>query len=108
MRNLRRFTGAARAEIWDRIASGVSVLAIAASFGRYRSAIRAVQLATGGARPRERTRSSRSLSLVEQFMAAWCSCGRSFGPRYRCRRHWLHREAGEVPPGEPHSHRGAI
>ena len=56
MRNLRRFTGAPRAEIWDRIASGVSVLAIAASFGRYRSAIRAVQLTTGGARPRERTR----------------------------------------------------
>ena len=44
----RRFTGPERAEVWNRIRGGESVAAIASSLGRYPSAVRALQMATGG------------------------------------------------------------
>jgi len=65
-RDPRRFTQAERNEIWDRIQSGESTPSIAADFGRYPSAIRKMQLMTGGVRPSSRCRSSRALSLVER------------------------------------------
>jgi hypothetical protein len=58
MKKQRRFTGAERSEIWDRLEAGETLPSIARSFGRYPSAIRAVQLPTGGVRPYERTRAS--------------------------------------------------
>jgi transposase, IS30 family len=66
MRGPRRFTEAEKHEIWDRIAAGHSVAAIAAALGRYPSAVRAVQQTTGGVRPRSLRRSDRSLSLSER------------------------------------------
>jgi transposase-like protein len=56
MRDPRKFTGAERAEIWDRIAAGESIPKIAASFDRYPSAIRSLLRQTGGVRPPVRTR----------------------------------------------------
>jgi IS30 family transposase len=66
MRGPRRFTDAERNEIWDRIAAGHSVAAVAAAFNRYPSAIRAVVRATGGVRPSTRRRSDRALTLCER------------------------------------------
>ncbi len=65
-RDPRRFTHAERNEIWDRIQSGESVNSISVDFGRYPSAIRKMQLTTGGVRPSPRCRSTRALSLVER------------------------------------------
>ncbi len=48
MRGPRRFTPAERNEIWDRIEAGHSVAAVAAALGRFPSAVRAVQGASGG------------------------------------------------------------
>jgi hypothetical protein len=53
MRDPQRFTGAERAEIWDRIRVGESIPSIAASFNRNPSAIRSLLMATGGVRPSE-------------------------------------------------------
>ncbi|MGO9149044.1 MAG: transposase [Acidimicrobiales bacterium] len=61
-----RFTDAERNEIWDRIEAGESVASIATHFHRYPSAIRQMQLATGGVRPAVRNRSRRALSLAER------------------------------------------
>ncbi len=66
MRGPRRFTPEERHEVWDRIGAGESVNAIALSLGRYPSAIRQIQLVTGGVRPGVRRRSARALSLVER------------------------------------------
>ena len=66
MKKQKRFTGAERSEIWDRLEAGESLPSIARSFGRYPSAIRAVQLPTGGVRPYERKRSARALSMEER------------------------------------------
>src|SRR5579875_987781 len=66
MRDRRGFTGAERAEIWDRIRAGESIPSIAASFDRFPSSIRAVIGPTGGVRPPERRRSDRHLSLPER------------------------------------------
>ena len=70
MRRRRRFTGAERAEVWNRIRGGESVAAIASSLGRYPSAVRALQMATGGVCPIERRRSVRALSLEEREEAS--------------------------------------
>jgi IS30 family transposase len=66
MRGPRRFTEAEKTEIWDRIQAGQSVPTVAAAFGRYPSAVRALQKATGGVRPDVRRRHDRVLSLAER------------------------------------------
>ncbi len=66
MRGRRRFTPEERNQIWDRVGAGESVNAIALSLGRYPSAIRQMQLVTGGVRPRVPRRSARVLSLGER------------------------------------------
>lgn len=63
--NMQRFTPSERSEAWDRIPAGETAASIAASFGRYPSAIRAVMLATGGIPPTERRRADRVLTLAE-------------------------------------------
>jgi len=66
MRDPRRFTGAERAEIWDRVAGGESIPRIAASFDRYPGAVRSLLLQSGGVRPGIRTRSGRALSMDDR------------------------------------------
>jgi transposase-like protein len=66
MRRRRRFTEAERAEIWDRLEAGQTAASVAAVFGRYPSAIRALQSATGGLRPAPRRRRASALDLVER------------------------------------------
>ncbi|MGP8159775.1 MAG: helix-turn-helix domain-containing protein, partial [Candidatus Dormibacteria bacterium] len=66
MRRPRRFTEAERAEIWDRLEAGASPASVAAVFSRYPSAVRAVQLASGGVRPAPRRRRAGALDLVER------------------------------------------
>jgi len=66
LRDPRKCTGDQRAEIWDRYSAGESVRSIAASFGRYPSAVRQLLGVTGGVRPVERRRSDRNLSLEER------------------------------------------
>jgi IS30 family transposase len=66
MGNYRKFTGAEKAEIWDRLSAGETASAIASSMGRYPSAIRVFQLRTGGVRPPHRRRSDKALSLAER------------------------------------------
>jgi transposase-like protein len=66
MRGPRRFTEAEKTEVWDRIAAGHSVAAVASALGRYPSAVRALQQATGGVRPRVRRRPDRALCLIER------------------------------------------
>jgi IS30 family transposase len=65
-RKPRRWTEAQKQAIWDRLDAGEPAAAIARSLGRYPSAIRALQLATGGVRPAVRHRSLRALSLEER------------------------------------------
>jgi hypothetical protein len=48
----RRFTEAERTEIWERLALGQSGSMVARAFGRFPSAIYAVQRVTGGVRRR--------------------------------------------------------
>jgi hypothetical protein len=62
----RRFTEVERTEIWDRLELGESVSAVARSFGRFPSAIAAVQRVSGGVRPAERRRRKDSLTLAER------------------------------------------
>ena len=66
MRRRRRFTEAERAEIWDRLEAGASPASVAAVFSRYPSAVRALQLASGGVRPAARRRRAGALDLVER------------------------------------------
>jgi IS30 family transposase len=66
MKDPVKFTGAQRAEIWDRFQAGESVSSIAQRFGRYPSAIRKVIEPAGGIRPPERRRCLRNLSLDER------------------------------------------
>jgi IS30 family transposase len=65
-RKPRRWTEAQKQAIWDRLDAGEPAATIARSLGRYPSAIRALQLATGGVRPAVRHRSLRALSLEER------------------------------------------
>jgi IS30 family transposase len=62
----RRFTEAERTEIWERLALGESGRTVARAFGRYPSAIYAVQHLTGGVRPVERRRRKDALTLTER------------------------------------------
>jgi IS30 family transposase len=66
MRRRRAFTESEKTEIWDRIEAGQTPASVAAVFGRYPSAIRALQLASGGVRPGLRRRRAGSLSLSER------------------------------------------
>jgi IS30 family transposase len=61
-----RFTDAEKNEIWDRLEAGEPAAVVARSFGRYPSAIRGMQLASGGVRPAVRNRSERALSFAER------------------------------------------
>ena len=65
-RKPRRWTEAQKQAIWDRLDAGEPAATIARSLGRYPSAIRALQLATGGVRPAVRHRSLRALSLEDR------------------------------------------
>jgi IS30 family transposase len=64
--NYRKFTGAEKTAIWDRLDAGETPAAIARSMCRYPSAIRSLQLQTGGVRPGLRCRAERALSLAER------------------------------------------
>ena len=66
MRRRRAFTESEKTEIWDRIEAGQTPGSVAAVVGRYPSAIRALQQATGGVRPEPRRRRAGSLSLSER------------------------------------------
>jgi IS30 family transposase len=61
-----KYTDAMKSYIWDRYQQGDSVWSIARSFDRPSSSIHRQLSRTGGIRPPERTRSLRSLSLVER------------------------------------------
>jgi IS30 family transposase len=79
MRPPRRFTEAERAEIWARIEAGESAPSVAAALGRFPSAITALQLKTGGTRPRSRHRRENALSVdgreeISRGLAAKQSC----------------------------------
>jgi IS30 family transposase len=62
----RRFTEAERAEIWARLARGESPSMVARAFGRFPSAIYAVQRVAGGVRPAERRRRKDALTSTER------------------------------------------
>lgn len=64
-RKPRRWTEGQKQAIWDRLDAGEPAATIARSLDRYPSAIRALQLVTGGVRPALRHRSLRALSLEE-------------------------------------------
>jgi IS30 family transposase len=66
MRRRRAFTESEKTEIWDRIEAGQTPASVAAILGRYPSAIRALQQASGGVRPEPRRRRAGSLSLSER------------------------------------------
>ena len=66
MRRRRAFTESEKTEIWDRIEAGQTPASVAAVFGRYPSAIRALQQASGGVRPAPRRRRAGSLRLSER------------------------------------------
>src|SRR5438132_11648812 len=78
MRKRRAFTEAEKTEIWDRIEAGQTPASVATAFGRYPSAIRALQQASGGGRPEPRRRRRASLSLAErEEVSRGLSAGRS-------------------------------
>lgn len=66
MEKWERFNLDQRREIWDRFEAGESMSTIAGTFDRFPSAVRELVLRSGGVRPRERTRSSRCLSVGER------------------------------------------
>jgi IS30 family transposase len=66
MRRRRAFTESEKTEIWDRVEAGQTPASVAAVLGRYPSAIRALQQASGGVRPEPRRRRAGSLSLSER------------------------------------------
>ncbi|WP_432473536.1 IS30 family transposase [Amphritea sp. HPY] len=61
-----KYTSSLKAEIWDRYKAGQSLWSIARSIDRSSSSIYGQLAPTGGIRPPERIRSSRSLSLAER------------------------------------------
>ena len=61
-----KYTDEMKSYIWDRYQQGDSVWSIARSFDRSSSSIHGQLARTGGIRPPERTRSLKSLSLVER------------------------------------------
>ena len=66
MRQIRRFTAAESAEIWDRWQRGEGLKLIGRVFGRHSSSIFAHLRPRGGIRPAPRRRSRHALSLVER------------------------------------------
>lgn len=60
------YTEADKALMWDRWERGESLHSIAQHFGRSHSSIQGILSRTGGIRPRQRSRSRRSLSLAER------------------------------------------
>ena len=60
------YTEAQKALMWERWQQGASMKEIAQLFGRHHSTVQGIISRAGGVRPRERTRSSRSLSLAER------------------------------------------
>ena len=60
------YTEADKALMWDRWRRGESLHSIAKHFGRSHSSIQGILSRTGGIRPAQRRRSSRSLSLAER------------------------------------------
>ena len=66
MRQVRRFTAAESAQIWDRWQRGEALKLIGRAFGRHSSAIFAHLKPTGGIRPAPRRRAARVLSLAER------------------------------------------
>jgi IS30 family transposase len=76
-RRPRRWTEAQKQAIWDRLDAGEPEATIARSLGRYPSAIRALQLATGGVRPAVRHRSLRAFSIEEREEISRGASGRA-------------------------------
>jgi len=66
MRQIRRFTAAESAEIWDRWQRGEGLKLIGRVFGKHSSSIFAHLRPHGGIRPAPRRRSGRVLSLAER------------------------------------------
>jgi IS30 family transposase len=62
----RRFTEPEKAEIWDRIEAGETVRSVALAFGRFPSAVRAMVMRSGGARPKPRRIRALGLSAAER------------------------------------------
>ena len=60
------YTEAQKALMWERWQQGASMKEIAQLFGRHHSTVQGIISRAGGVRPRQRTRSSRSLSLAER------------------------------------------
>jgi IS30 family transposase len=89
----RRFTEAERAEIWNRLALGESGRSVANAFGRFPSAIYAVQHLTGGVRPAERRRRKGALTLPEREGISRCLAA---GASYQAIAAQLHRAPSTV------------
>jgi IS30 family transposase len=66
MRRRRAFTESEKTEIWNRIEAGQTPASVAALLGRYPSAIRALQQASGGVRHEPKRRRAGLLSLGER------------------------------------------
>jgi IS30 family transposase len=68
MKQRRRvyYSEAQQALMWDRWQAGDSITDIARLFDRYHSSVQGIFERTGGVRPRERRRSTRSLTLAER------------------------------------------
>jgi hypothetical protein len=68
MKQRRRiyYSAAQRAEVWDRWKAGESMSSIGRRFDRESSAVFSVLSPTGGIRPADRSRASRTLSLGER------------------------------------------
>ena len=60
------YTEAQKALMWERWQQGASMKEIAQLFGRHHSTVQGIISRAGGVRPRQRTRSSRCLSLTER------------------------------------------
>ena len=66
------YTDAQKAEMWDRWQRGENLHSIARLFDRHHTSVRGILAANGGIRPRERRRSSRSLTLAEREQISRC------------------------------------
>jgi IS30 family transposase len=74
------YTDAEKVLMWDRWRAGDSITEIASLFDRHHSSVRGIFERTGGIRPRERRRSSRSLTLAErEEISRGLAAGRSQG-----------------------------
>ena len=60
------YTAAQRAEMWERWQKGETLHSIARLFDRHHTSVRGILAATGGIRPRERSRSRHALTLAER------------------------------------------